>query len=284
MNTIASTAYREKWYKTTLQELLRNALVAEKIFEVDRSDSKVIKNPYGSQPTTVVQALTGTYTPAAYTLTDDSLSVTDEFIVSEHIFGFEDILSNYDLFANRMGEMQASVATSIDKYVLNVVLEAGTGAYTTPAGGFTTAANINTIIANLQSLVSGYATDMSKGMFLVIENTDLVGFVAAQMGNGFSYADAALKNGFYSSYGGVEIFVVRTGTFADATMGTQTFTNLGHRMFGIKGAATYAAPRGIQYEEKSVSGKTGKEVVVSGLIGAKLWASKAGLVVDIMLA
>jgi hypothetical protein len=48
--------------------------------------------------------------------------------------------------------------------------------------------------------------------------------------------------------------------------------------------ASYASPRGLQYEEKSVSGKTGKEIVVYGLIGFKLWAQKTGLVVDITLA
>ena len=282
-NTIGTQTYREKWYKANLQQVLKNALVAEKVFEVDSSDAKVIKNPYSSRPTVTVQALAGTYSAADFTTTNDDLTITDEFIVAEHIMDFQSVLSNYDLFANRMDEHAYSVAASIDSYVLNVVLEAGTGTYTTPAGGFTTAANINTIVSNLASKVMGYA-ESYKGMFLVIENTDVVGFMSAQMTNGFSYADAALKNGFMTSYAGVEIYVVRTGTFADATVGTQTFTNAGHRLFGVKGAATYCAPRGIQYEEKSVAGKTGKEIVSYGYIGAKLWKQKEGLIVDITLA
>jgi hypothetical protein len=40
----------------------------------------------------------------------------------------------------------------------------------------------------------------------------------------------------------------------------------------------------MQYEEKSVSGKTGKEIVVFCLVGFKLWAQKASLIVDITLA
>jgi hypothetical protein len=82
----------------------------------------------------------------------------------------------------------------------------------------------------------------------------------------------------------VDIYVVRSGTFVSATLGTTTVTNSGHRVFGVKGVATYASPRGMQYEEKAVSGKTGREIVVFGLIGFKLWAQKAGLVVDITLA
>lgn len=283
MNTLSTKTYRDKYRMAALDTALRNGLVSEKVFQVDRSDAKTIQSPYQTAPTTVVQALTGTYTPAAYTITDDTLTVSDEFIVSEHIYDFESTLSKFDLFAARVDDMTYSVMASIDSFVLNNVLEDGTGSYTTPAGGFTTAANINVIISNLASKVMGYA-EAYNGMFLVIENTDVVGFMQAQMTNGFSFADAALNNGFLTSYGGVEIYVVRSGLFADATVGTKTFTNSGHRLFGIKNIATYAAPRGIQVEEKSVSGKTGKEVAVYGYVGYKVWAPKASLIIDITLA
>lgn len=282
-NTISTKTYRDKYRSATLAKLLRKMLVAEAICEVDRGDAKVIDSPYGSQPTTVVQALAGTYTPADFTTTDDSLTVVEEFIVSEHIMDFQKVLSNFDLFSSRVDEMVNSVATSIDSYVLNNLCEDGTGAYTTPAGGFTTAANINVIMSNLISKVSGYA-DVYKGLFLVIENTDIPGFVQAQATNGFNFADSALSNGFMDNYMGVDIRVVRTGTFTDATVGTKTWTNDGHRVFGVNNVATYAAPRGIQFEEKGVTGKTGKEVAVYGYIGFKLWAPKVALVVDITLA
>lgn len=161
--------------------------------------------------------------------------------------------------------------------------EDATGTYTTPAGGFTTAANINTIMGNLQSKVAGYQ-DAFKGTFLVIENTDLVGFAIAGATNGFSVADATLKNGFMNNWMGTDIYVVRTGTFVDATIGTTTVTNSGHRVFGVNKVATYASPRGMNFEEKPVTLKTGKEIVVYALVGFKLWAQKTGLVVDITLA
>jgi hypothetical protein len=267
----------------TLEQVLRKALIAEKICEVDRTDAKTIQNPYGSQPTVAVTALNGTYSISDYTTTDDTLTVDNEFKISEHIFDFESTLSQFDLFAARTDEQMYAVATAVDRFVLNNLCEDGTGTYTTPAGGFTTAANINVIIANLASKVMGYA-DSYKGMFLVIENTDVVGFLQAQMTNGFSYADAALNNGFMTSYGGVEVYVARTGTFADETLGTKTYTNASHRVFGVKNVATYAAPRGIQFEEKGVSGKTGKELVTFGYVGFKLWAVKTDLIVDITLA
>jgi len=282
-NTISSRTYRDKYRRSTLDHALRVALVAEKIFNVDRSDSKRIQSPYGSQPTTVVQALAGTYTPATFTTTDDTLSVDDEFIVSEHIFDFEETLTAFDIFASRVDNMTNSVATAIDSFVLNSACEDATGAYTTPAGGFTTAANVSVIMSNLASQVMGYA-ETYKGLFLVIENTDIVGFAQAQVSQGFSYSDMALRNGFMNSYMGIDIYVVRTGLFVDATVGTKTWTNAGHRVFGVKNVATYAAPRGVQFEEKGVSGKTGVEVVAFGYIGFKLWAPYTALLVDITLA
>lgn len=282
-NTIASRVYRDKYRRSTLDHTLRNALVSEKIFEVDRSEVKRIQSPYGSTPTTTVQALAGTYSVATWTTTDEALSVDNEFIVAEHIFDFEETLTAFDMFASRVDQMSYSVALKIDQFVLNVITEQATGTYTTPAGGFTTAANASVIVSNLAGLLMGYA-ETYKGLFLVIENTDVAGFAQAQVSQGFSYSDAALNNGFMNSYMGVEIFVVRSGTFADATLGTETFTNAGHRLFGVKNVATFAAPRGIQFEEKGVSGKTGKEVVCYGYVGAKAWTPISDLLIDITLA
>lgn len=199
------------------------------------------------------------------------------------MFAFEEFFAIFDIAASRIDNMMYAVAYGIDKFVLNNLLEDGTGTYTTPAGGFTTASNINTIMGNLVSKVAGYA-EAYKGLSLVIENTDLVGFAIAGATNGFTMADSTLKNGFMNEWMGVQIYVVRSGTFVDATLGSTTVTNNGHRLFLVNGVGTYASPRGMQYDEKGVTGKTGKEIVVFGLVGWKLWAQKTGLVVDITLA
>lgn len=249
---------------------------------VDNTDTKRIQNPYGGQPTATIQAVAGTYSVSAWTVTDDALTVTDEVIYAEHVLAHEEFFARFDIATSRLDNMMYAVAYGIDKFVLNNLLEDGTGTYTTPAGGFTTPANVNTIMANLQSKVAGY--ENVYGTFLVIENTDLVGFVVAGATNGFNIADLTIKNGFMNSWMGTDIYVIRTGTFVDATIGSTTVTNSGHRLFGVNKVATYASPRGMQYEEKSVTGKTGKEIVVYCLVGFKLWAQKAGLIVDITLA
>jgi len=282
VNTQSTYGERDKYFQSQYDIVLRNALVAEKICTVDNSDLKRIQNPYGSQPTATIQAVAGTYSVTAWTVTDDALTVTDEVIYAEHIFAHEDFFAVFDIAASRLDNMMYAVAFGIDKFVLNNLCEDATGSYSTPSGGFTTAANINVIMANLVSKVAGYQ-DAYKGLFLVIENTDIVGFAVAGATNGFSMADATLRNGFMNEWMGVEIYVVRTGTFVSATIGTTAVTNADHRVFGVKGVASYASPRGMQYDEKKVTGKTGAEIVVFGLVGFKLWAQKAALVVDITL-
>jgi hypothetical protein len=283
LNTQSTYGDRDKYFQSQYDIVLRNALVAEKVCKVDTSDLKRIQNPYGSQPTATVQAVAGTYGVTAWTITDDALTVTDEVIYAEHVYAHEEFFAVFDLAQSRIDNMMYAVAFGIDKFVLNNLCEDATGAYTTPAGGFTNSANINEIFGNLVSKVAGYQNEYND-LFLVVENTDLPGLMIAGATNGFAIADATIKNGKVGQWMGVDIYVVRTGTFVSATIGTVTVTNSGHRVFGVKGVATYASPRGMQYEEKSVTGKTGKEVVCYGLVGFKLWAQKAGLVVDITLA
>ena len=279
-NTIASKVYRDKYRAAALDSLLSKALVSEAVFSKDTSGLKTLQNPYGSQPTSTVQAIAGTYSVAEYLTYDDTLTVTDEIVVAEHVFDFEETLTNFDLFSNRTMEQGMSVSREADKYALNVILDGAGASYTTPAAGFTTAANINVIIANIIGKVSGYA-EMYKGVFIVLENSDVAGVVQSQMTSGFSYSDSAMNNGLLTKQGGVEIYVTRDGTYVDETIGTKTVTNSGHRLAGVKKVATFAMPGGFKFEEKGVSGKTGMEVVTYSYIGAKAWKTKEDLLIDI---
>ena len=269
---------------TTMQEFLKNSLVAEKVCLVDNTDSKTIENPYSSVPTATVSGITGTYTIGNWTSTDDTLTVDHQITVSEHVYGFEDILAHADTYADRMEKHMYAVSLAIDVWVINNLCEDATGTYSTPSGGFTTASNILTIMANLGSKFGGYANPF-QAPFLIIENTDMVGFTIAGATNGYNFADAYLNNGFMNDFMGFKIYVVRASTFKDETAtsvsGTLTWTNSGHRVAGLTGIASYASPRNIQYEEKSVSGQLGKEIVTSCLIGFKAWTNMAGLLIDI---
>lgn len=279
-------AFRDKYKMNRLNFNLRSMLVAEAICSKDTSDSMRIQSPYGSTPTAVVTTLTGDYTPATYTVTDDTLTVTEELKVAEQVYDFERVISSLNFLDSRIDEQSYVISQKIDQYVVNVLATdalAGND-YTTPVGGFTVAANINTIFATLLSRVAGYAEAYDSNYFVVLENTDTAGLYAAGVMNGYKAADDAIKNGIIGRWMGTDIYVVRTGTFVSATIGTRTFANSGHRVFGCKNVATYAMPGGFRFEEKGVSGKTGMEVVTYAYLGAKVWAPKAGLFVDIILA
>ena len=286
-STATSTVWRMGYLKSTLEHYLRKALVANAICTVDKSDQKYIAIPYVGQVTASVTAMAGTYAVTAFTTTDQYLEVTDQVTYSEHLYEFETTCSRFDLWADRVDELSAAVATAADKWVLNAVLADAGSTYTTPVGGFTTAANFLTIMGALQAKVAGYA-DNIKGTFLVVENTDLAGIIPAMGSNGFSTADAALRNGFMNSYMGTDLYVVRTGTFCTATSnttaGSETWTNSGHRMFGVKGVSIYACPGGIHVDEKQVTTKTGREVSVWMNIGQIVPTQKTTLIVDITLA
>lgn len=273
--------------KSTLEVNLRKAMVSRAIFNVDETGAFYFGNPYGNQPVASIAAIAGTYAVTAVTTTDDTLTVTEQVTYGEHIYEFEQLCARVDLWMSRVDDVSYAVAQRADQWVLNEVLANAGSTYTTPAGGFTTAANCLTIFGNLLSKMAGY-NDSYGQTFLVVENTDLAGLIPAMGSNGYSTADLVLKNGFISNWLGVDIYVVRTGTFIDATTttasGSKTWTNSGLRMFGVKKVATYACPGGINVDEKKVTLKTGKELSVWMNIGAKLWAPKTALVCEVVLA
>lgn len=283
MNTKATTAWRQKYLSARLQKVLRKALVSNDICTRDESGSYYIQNPYSSSVTAAIQTLTGTYSVSAWTTTNDTLTVTDEVVYGEHIFNFEKVMSKYNLMVERLDEMAYAIAWGIDYFVINSLTDVATGTYTTPAGGFTEPSNVPVILSNLASKVAGYA-DVYKGLFLVIENTDLPGFLQFGVSAGFSYADMVLNNGKIGSPMGIDVYVVRSDTFATATIGTLTSTNSGHRVFGVKKVGWFCVPDGVRYDEKGVTGKTGREIAADACVGFKLWTQKAGLVVDITIA
>lgn len=286
-----SKALRDKYRSNQIDITLKNALVAEKICMVDNSDLNTISSPYLSAITGTVQAKAGTYTTGDnLTTTDQALTVADEVIAVTQIYDFEIVTANFDLMFTAHQEMARIISQQIDRFVINELTAGATSTYTTPVGGFTTSANVITIVAAVISKVSGYqdVQTATGGMFVVVENTDLVGVIPAIANSGFRYADDALQNGIYGQILGVDIYVVRSGTFLTATnganAGSKTWTNSGHRLGGVKNIATYASPRGLHFEEKGVTQKTGMEVVGIGYIGVKVWATKATLLVNITLS
>lgn len=285
LNFTEATAYRKKWMPNLFQELLQNAVVARKIMDVDTSNVKYIENPYGDAGVVTQQGTLGTYTVDTFTVTADTLTVSEEFVWSEQVYDFEQLASVADVKGSRMKEAMAKMATAVDKYALNALAAGGTGTYSTPAGGFTRD-NVPQILADLSGKVAGYSEDFN-GKYLVVENTDIGGLILAGMTNGFNFADTFLRNGYVGTlaFGGFDVYVVRSGTFITGTLGTLSPTNAGKRLAGIKNLATLAMPNDrMNWMEKEVSGKTGFELAMATYAGVKVWTQKAALTIVITLA
>lgn len=269
-NTISSRTYRDLLRNSTLQAILHSATVTEAIADVDRSGKKVIQNPYPSTPTVTIQALAGTYSVNSFTTTDDSLTVTQEIVLAEQIYDFEESLSIPNLFQNRTENMAWKIKDKLDTQVLSDILATSGINTLAVTGGFATFGVLKAL-GQLQGLVAGYSTSQND-VFMVIENTDIAAFIAAQVSSGFQMADMALKNGFMGNYLGVDIYVVRSG---------QSPAN--HRLGGIKRKFTVALPVEWKSFEKEVSGKTGREVGLYGYYGSKVWHNNLNLVVDVQI-
>lgn len=270
------------YVKSTLDLGLRSMTVSDKIFPADRSGVRYKANPYLSAATATVAAQAGTYSVSTATTTDEACTVTDQVTYAVHDFEFEETQSRVNLGQSYYLDMAAAVAVKVDQFVLNKILDGATvTTYSAPTGGFTAQANINTIFANINAKLDGYS-DTWRGKFVVLENTDMVGLYQAGATNGFNFADSVLRNGEVGNWMGVKIFVVRSGVFTTATIGTLTATNLNHRLAGVMNVPGYnLQPGGVQYQELKVTGKTGMELACWVNVGAQVWTQKAALLIDI---
>lgn len=264
-----------------LDHNLRRRAIAAEIFTVDASGRKYVDNPYVTTTGANSGTMGGTLTLGDATVTNDRFEVTEWVHETVHIYDFENRFNDFDLFAGSIDEMTSNVALEADKIALNKVADQAGINIDTPSGGFAQA-NVDQIFGDIAGAFAGYAETMN-GVYLVIENTEVSGMVQKQILTGFSFADAAAKNGFAGEYAGVEIFVTRTGTFVDATVGTGTYTNANVRLCGVKNTASFAMLRDGGYREVEVSLKTGKEVSVFGYVDANVWATKANLTATVTL-
>lgn len=284
LNFTEATAYRKLWMPSLFQEFLFKAAIIKPLVDYRTDNVKFIENPYGAAGSvTQNNSIVGTYSVGTFSVTADTLTVTEEFVWSEHVYSFEKIASVADVKGSRMKEAMGQLAYSVDKYALNELCASGTGVYTTPVGGFSQT-NTLTIAANLASKLVGFAANYSS-KYIVIEPSDLPGVLLAMFGNGFATSDRALSNGFLNRWADFDWYVSGASTFVTATLGTTAFTNLNHRVAGVKGLATLLMPGGeMQWMEKEVTGKTGVELALASYAGMKVWAQKASLTIDITLA
>lgn len=268
-NTISEFTWTHEKLSEYMQDFLRSMLVAAVISDF-KEGVKYIENPYGSTATVTTNSpMKGAYTPADFTTTDDELLVDTEEIYSVHIRDFEKVFSDFDLGLDQAQRAAQALKEKVDAALLSE-LATNAGNTVTVAGGFTSA-NVISSVAEASQYFVGYSNTLA-GTYMVIDSTSVPAFIVAGASNGFSFADSVLNNGFYTSFMGHDIYVVRGLLPTDTAIA------------GVKGASTTGTGGAIKIEEKMVSGKTGVEMAFIMYHTSKLWTNNEDLVVKFDLA
>lgn len=215
-NTTADGTTKQFWIPEA-QDNLHKKLVAKAVATVYTGPDRIVHSNYQSKPSSTDGSAATAYSVADWTTYDDTLTVNRRAVIAEHIDNIEEIQSRFDLAMARAAEHAHYVANSIDQYVFNIPvslsgvadIDAGTmagGASNATPYEVTSSTADDAANAIRESLLMKNAR-VDKGLFWVVtprELTDITGFM---QNNGFSVADAAIRNGFVGeTFSGLKIF------------------------------------------------------------------------------
>lgn len=213
-NTLADGTSKQHWMPN-FQRQLDKVLVSKGISEVYTGPDRIIHNPYSSTPVASDGTAATTYSVTDLTLTDDTLTVNRRATAAEHIDNIEQLQTRYDLAKDRAERQAYTVADTIDQYMLALPVSMS-GVTDITAGDF--AGTPGAAYASSNSVVDDIANFIRTSMMLVnsgggrpfwvispYEAADIASFT---QNNGFTSADAAIKNGFTGeNFGGLDIYV-----------------------------------------------------------------------------
>jgi hypothetical protein len=224
--------YREDWVDK-VQERLNEPNKFKDICNVEYTNTKVLHNPYLTDPSVSTGVRGCSYTMAAVTETDDNVSITTFKIVAQFIDRADAAQSTF-LAQMNMADRQATLLNeAIETAVYADFASLTTFDASTTMGGSgsitVSASNIDDIIRGVYQkiLAAGGAQLLERnGAFFVWRPADfniLQGFAQA---NGFSTADAALRGTSNPSIGGFE--------YMGFTHYTSNLLTAQHNIAGVK--------------------------------------------------
>ena len=281
MATLSDYTNRREYLMSKLNVNLKTKTVANDIFRIENTDSKTVLCPYITVTDAQAGAITGTYVLGDATTVDETLTVDRQIITAIHLLDHETRFAEFSLGKQAMDEFASKSTILLDQWSLNMAVK--NAGQTSAIKTFAKTTAVDDIL-ELKNLVAGYEESFDGNFYLVVENTESAGIEKAGAVAGFVYQDRILNGQRVKTLVGVDIHVVRAGTFVDATIATDAFTNLNNRLFGVRKTATLALNNGVSYEELSVSLKTGKEMRSVMYAGFKNWTPRATLTVNVPLS
>lgn len=210
-NSFAAQTYPEIW-ATSLQERLTGPTNWKEICEVVYSDTRTLNLPYMSTEYSLQSGTRGTaYTHSDFALTNDTLTISSTDIVSVFM-DRADVAQNNLVNAAEHGARQGDI---INERVEDLFLaqHAGwTNFGDTGAGTFGLGATLITVsVANIDNIIRAIKREVIKakgsklarrnGIAIVWRPEDFEKLEESMASQGFTFADAALKDGIMDSDG-----------------------------------------------------------------------------------
>lgn len=204
-NTFNSGSYPEIW-ATSLQERLTGPTTWKEVCEVIYSDTRTLNIPYMSTEYTLQSGTRGTaYTHSDFALTNDTLTISATDVVSVFM-DRADVAQNNLVNAAEHGARQGDI---INERVEDLFLaqhagwtnfgDTGAGTFGLGTGAITVSvSNIDDIIRAVKREVikaKGSKLMRRNGLAFVWRPEDFEKLEASMAAQGFTFADAALKDG-----------------------------------------------------------------------------------------
>lgn len=231
-NTIV---YQEDW-AVKLQERLDETTVWKEVCRVDYTDTKVLHNPYLTDPTVQSGTRGSAYTHQDITITDESVTI-DTFKILPQLIDRADLAQS--TYANQM-ELADAQGVLLNEAIETAMLgqhAQWTNFDNASIGG--SAGNITVSTANIDDIIRGIKREIREakgkdlmkrnGVFIIWREADFELLEAYVQANGFSTADGALKDGTNQGfkYMGVEHYSSNSITAGHLFGGVKKVFHLG---------------------------------------------------------
>jgi len=229
-NTLADGTAKQHWIPE-VQDNLHKRLVAKAVSTVYTGPDRIVHSNYASEAEGS-DGTTSTYSVTDYELADDTLTVNRQAHAAEHIYMIEKLQTRFDLAMERAAEQGQIVADKVDQYILNLPVSTS-GVSDIDAGVMAGGASNGTAYEVTSSTVDDVTNTVreqlllnnarvDKGIDWIVTPRELTDVTAFMQNNGFSVADAAIRNGFVGEmFNGMRVFVSNNLTH-DCTLGLAT--------------------------------------------------------------
>lgn len=278
-----SIVYAEDWV-TKVQERLSEPTKWKDFARVEISNSRVVHNPYRTDPS--IQTLTRytAYTLAQVALTDETITIDASFLIAE-VIDRADLAQSTYLSQMESADRQGIVLNEkIESYIYAQYGDLTTFDNTEIGGA---AGNITVSTSNVDDIVRAVVRKISvakgdtlaerNGIFIVWRPADFEILTAFMQANGFSTADNALKGGVQ---GGVD--------YMGVTHYKSNLLTAGHLVGGVKKVWHLAILRdtygAIVVDEKDPGLVSGISIVSRLDLKTKAWANVKPVLFNITVA